>query len=98
VCFTDACLRALLARGGFEVIARLDSPELDRALTDGQPLRLRVLARRTQSPPPPPPAPLSAARRALAEYFRGRQPMAGRLVSRIPVRLQAGWMQRNLAR
>jgi SAM-dependent methyltransferase len=98
VCFTDTCLRALLAHAGFEVAARLDDPGLDQALTDGRPLRLRLLARRTSSPPPPPPAPLDAARRALADYARTHQPLSQRLGSRIPSRLKAGWMQWNLMR
>jgi 2-polyprenyl-3-methyl-5-hydroxy-6-metoxy-1,4-benzoquinol methylase len=96
--FTEACLRALLARAGFEVAAVLDDPELDRALTEGQPLRLRVLARRSHAPARPPEAPLDAARRALTAYTRAHQPIGRRLSSRIPSRLKGGWMQWSLMR
>ena len=97
VAFTDACLRTLLARSGFDVVARLDEPDLDQALTDGQPLRMRVIARRTASPAAPPGSPLDAARRALRAYARvhrtrDRVPVP----SPIPVRLRAGWMQRKM--
>lgn len=93
VAFTETCLRALLARAGFEVVAVLDSPDLDRTLTEGQPLRLRVLARRREGPLPAPPAPLDAARRALADYARAHESLGRRLGTRIPSRLKGGWMQ-----
>jgi 2-polyprenyl-3-methyl-5-hydroxy-6-metoxy-1,4-benzoquinol methylase len=98
VSFTEACLRGLLARAGFEVAARLDAPELDRALTGGTPLRLRLLARRTLVPPPVPEKPLSAARRALAAYAQSRLPFGDRISSAVPSRLRAGWVQWKLAR
>lgn len=48
VAFTEACLRGLLARAGLEVVAALH--ELDKAFTHGEPLRLRLLARKVDSP------------------------------------------------
>ena len=98
LCFTEACLRTLLARAGFDVVARLDDPALDQALTDGQPLRLRLLAKRTSSPPPSSLAPLEAARRALARYAEAHEPITRRLSARIPLRLKGGWMHWNLMR
>jgi SAM-dependent methyltransferase len=98
VAFTEACLRGLLARAGFEVAARLDAPELDRALTQGRPLRLRLLARRTLAPPPLPREPLRAARQALAEYRRSRLTIAQRAAVALPPRLKGGWMRWTLIR
>jgi SAM-dependent methyltransferase len=96
VCFTEACLGNLLARAGFEVAASLTTPEIDRALTKGTPLRLRLLARKTPSPPSPPPAPLAAARRALQAYARARVPLGDRVLAALPPRLRAGWIQRQI--
>ena len=96
VAFTEACLQSLLGRAGFEVIARLHGPELDQVLTDGEPLRMRLLARRTMSPPSPSPAPLDAARRALREYSRTYPQVTGRFRLPIPARLKGGWMQWSL--
>ena len=93
VCFTEACLGNLLARAGFEVAASLTTPEIDRALTRGTPLRLRLLARRTSSPPAPSRAPLGAARRALRAYARTRVPLRARALAAFPPRLRAGWLQ-----
>jgi SAM-dependent methyltransferase len=44
VAFTEACLRGLAARAGLEVVAALH--DLDEAFTSGEPLRLRLLARK----------------------------------------------------
>ena len=46
--FTEACLRGLLARAGLETVATLH--QLDTVLTQGSPLRLRVLARKASHP------------------------------------------------
>lgn len=97
VAFTEPCLRNLLARAGFDVLALLDAPELDRALTHGLPLRLRVMARRTSAPTPPPPAPLRAARTALSAYRR-QLALSREVTSVLPVRLRAGWTQWKLTR
>lgn len=93
--FTDACLTSLLALAGFEVIARLHDSELDEALTNGTPLRLRLLARRTSSPPAPPASPLAAARRALRGYAAAYGE-GGRFPVPVPLRLKGGLMQRKL--
>lgn len=96
IAFSEACLRSLLARAGFDVIARLHGPELDHALTDGEPLRMRLLARRTLTPPAPPSAPLDAARHALRDYARAHPSTGRRIPLPIPLRLKGGWMQRKL--
>jgi SAM-dependent methyltransferase len=98
VCFSEACLRGLLARAGFEVTARLDAPELDRALTDGKPMQLRLVATRTSAPPAPPPGPLDAAVVALDRYARSRDGFAVRVQRALPVRLRAALMNRARAR
>jgi SAM-dependent methyltransferase len=94
MCFSEACLTTLLARAGFSVTARLQSRELDLALTDGQPLRLRLIATRTAHPPPPPAAPLDAAIDALGRYSKMHSPVGARLRGMLPVRLRAGLMNR----
>ena len=94
VSFSETCLRGLLARVGFAVVARLDAPELDKVLTDGKPLRLRVVATRTSSPVALPRAPLEAGKAALARYARthgGRW----RLEAALPVRLRAALLDRS---
>lgn len=48
VAFTEACLRGLAARVGLQAIASFH--ELDHAFTPGQPLRLRLVVRRVESP------------------------------------------------
>jgi SAM-dependent methyltransferase len=96
VAFTEACLQSLLARAGFEVIGRLHGADLDQALTDGVPLRMRLVARRTDSPPVPPAAPLAAARHALEQYARTHSLAGRRIRLPIPLRLRGGWMQRGL--
>ena len=91
MCFSERCLSGLLARAGFAVTARLDSPALDEALSDGKPLRLRLVATRTVVPPPLPSAPLDAALVALREYARGSR-IAERVGAALPVRLRAALM------
>ena len=94
MCFSEACLTTLLARVGFAVTARIQSSELDLALTEGQPLRLRLIATRTSRPPAPPRDPLAAAITALSRYARQRDPVGARLRGVLPVRLRAGLMNR----
>lgn len=48
VAFTEACLRGLVGRAGMAPVAALH--DLDTALTKGAPTRLRLLARKTDSP------------------------------------------------
>jgi hypothetical protein len=71
----------------------LTSPDLDAQLSQGRPLRLRMVARKSGAIAPPARAPLQAAIRALREY-RHRHPHANgsRLVQFVPVRLRAHWM------
>ena len=87
----------LLARAGLTTAACLDDPELDRALSDGQPLRLRVVATRTSSPPPLPVAPLRPALAALARYARSRPDWRDRWQYRLPVRLRGALLDRRRA-
>ena len=94
-CFSETCLRGLLARAGFETVARLDEPGLDQVLTGGTPLRLRLLARRTAGGVRLPRAPLGAALRALAEYARVRSSRADRLRAILPVRVRAALQERR---
>ena len=94
MCFSEACLTTLLARVGFAVTGRIQSTELDLALTEGQPLRLRLIATRTSRPPAPPRDPLTAAITALSRYAKKRDPVGARLRGVLPVRLRAGLMNR----
>lgn len=91
ICFSETCLCGLLARAGFAVTARLDSPALDEALSEGTPLRLRLIATRTTVPPPLPSEPLDAAIAALRGYADGN-PIGARLAAVLPVRLRAALM------
>jgi hypothetical protein len=94
MCFSEACLTTLLARAGFSTIATIRSKALDAALTDGQPLRLRLIATRTAHPAAPPPEPLTPAIDALSKYARTRSPVGARAKGLLPVRLRAGLMNR----
>jgi 2-polyprenyl-3-methyl-5-hydroxy-6-metoxy-1,4-benzoquinol methylase len=97
LCFTEACLRTLLARAGFEVVATFHAREIDQAVTDGEPLRMRILARRSPAPPAPPAAPLRAARRALAAYARRRLPIGERVALALSPRLRGPWIERSMS-
>jgi SAM-dependent methyltransferase len=94
-CFSETCLRGLLARAGFETIARLDEPNLDQMITGGVPLRLRLLARRTSGRVPLPRAPLRAAVRALSGHAQARSSRADRLRAMLPVRVRAAMQGRR---
>lgn len=90
VAFTEVCLRGLLLRAGFSTVATLDDPALDERITNGQPLRLRLVARRTKIPAALPASPLQPALRAFSSYdakFRGWHERVARLA---PVRFRAG--------
>jgi len=88
--FTERCLSGLLIRAGFGDIERLDVPEIDERQTQGQPLRLRIVAKRTgDSQAPPLDDPLAPALDALSAYFRVADGMAGRVRRVLPVRLRA---------
>ncbi len=97
VSFTEDCLRELLRRAGLEMVATLSDTELDRQLSDGKPLRLRVVALKTDRLLPPATRPLDAARRALAAYRRGSPAGGSWFESLLPVRARAYWMNRGLA-
>lgn len=94
VCFSETCLRGLLARAGLAVAAPLDAPELDDAFTQGKPLRLRLLAVRTAQPPALPDEPLAPAIRALRLYHRKHDGLLGRAGRLLSVRLRAALMDR----
>jgi SAM-dependent methyltransferase len=96
VSFSETCLRGLLARAGFTTIARVDAGELDHAFTAGQPLRLRLVAVRTDEPPALPKRPLSAALRALAGHAAAEHGFAGRLMRYVPVRCRAALIEAKM--
>ena len=99
VAFSEACLAGLLARVGLAVTTRLDQQELDDALTNGEPRRLRLVAVRTAVPPSPPAAPLDAAVRALRDYQRRQHGHLARVLSSVlPVRFRAAMMARSRQR
>lgn len=76
VAFTEACLRGLLARVGLEVVAALH--DLDDAWTNGEPLQLRLLARKveTATPEPDPAAALEPVLRAVSLLSEAPVPTA----------------------
>jgi SAM-dependent methyltransferase len=88
--FSELCLTGYLARTEFVVSARLDSPELDAALTKGQPLRLRLVATRVSAGVPMPQVSLGPAVSALRKYYG----VSGTLRRVVPVRLRAGLADR----
>lgn len=97
MCFTEQCLTGLLARAGFVVTGRLDARELDERMTEGKPLRLRLVAARADGPIQLPLSPLASARETLRAYRRS-EPEAGmksRLVAALPVRLRAALLDRH---
>jgi 2-polyprenyl-3-methyl-5-hydroxy-6-metoxy-1,4-benzoquinol methylase len=70
VSFTEECLRGLFARAALEPVVALNDAELDAQLTNGLPLRLRLIARKADAPLPCEGYPLRAATTALREYRR----------------------------
>jgi hypothetical protein len=96
VSFSETCLRGLLARAGFNTVTRLDAKELDEVFTAGQPLRLRLLAARTEYPAPLPVRPLSAALRALAGYAGAEHGLSGRIRRHVPVRFRAALIEAKM--
>jgi hypothetical protein len=82
----------LLARAGLAFTARVDD-QLDHVLTEGRPMRLRVVATRTMAPVQTPAAPMEPARKALRDYARTGD-MASRMKSLLPVRVRAALMDR----
>ena len=94
VCFSERCLRGLLARAGLATTALLDAHQLDDAFTRGKPLRLRLLAARTAHSPALPDEPLTPAIRALRLYHKGHSSPLERVRRRLPVRLRAALMNR----
>jgi SAM-dependent methyltransferase len=98
LCFSETCLRGLLARAGLAVTTRLESQELDDAFTQGRPLRLRLLAARTAHPPVLPERPLAPAIRALALHARREGGFRARARRLLPVRLRAALTVRSRER
>jgi len=94
VCFSETCLKGLLARAGFATAGRLDAKELDAAFTEGKPLRLRLVAVRTRRPGPVPDSPLAPAREALARHARARESLTARVRRLLPVRLRGALLGR----
>jgi SAM-dependent methyltransferase len=94
ICYSETCLTGLLARAGFAVRARLDARELDDALTEGKPFRLRLVALRTPTPPDQPGAPLAPALKALRQYDWATSGLTGRMRKVLPVRFRAALMDR----
>jgi SAM-dependent methyltransferase len=98
MCFSETCLRGLLARAGFTTVARLDAHELDAIFTEGKPLRLRLVAVRTTSPDPLPVAPLASALTALSQYVQVNESVAARVRRLLPVRMRGGLLERAAQR
>lgn len=98
VCFSETCLKGLLAMAGFAITARLDGKELDEAYTEGKPLRLRIVATRTPHPDPPSADPLAPALRALALHARMGGGFGVRIRHMLPVRFRAALMDRAMKR
>ena len=96
VSFSETCLRGLLARAGFETLARIDATELDEAFTSGRPLRLRLVAVQTRRPVALPARPLAPALRALAGYAAAEHGVAGRLRRYVPVRFRAALVEARM--
>jgi 2-polyprenyl-3-methyl-5-hydroxy-6-metoxy-1,4-benzoquinol methylase len=94
MCFSKTCLTGLLVRVGFAATADLDARALDEALTEGQPLRLRLVATRTAVLLRPPATPLVAVVKALGRYARSRGALSACLHGVLPVRLRAAVMNR----
>lgn len=96
--FTEACLRGLLARASLELVTQLNTKELDEAVSDGKPLRLRLLATRQAVPSVPVSTPLAPALRALAQYAHAHDGLAARVQKLIPLRMRAALMVRARVR
>jgi SAM-dependent methyltransferase len=97
VAFSEDCLRELLRRAGLDMVATLSDTQLDAQLSDGKPLRLRVVAIKSGRLPPRAQRPLDAARRALAGYRRANPDRGSWLERYLPVRARAYWMNRGIA-
>jgi 2-polyprenyl-3-methyl-5-hydroxy-6-metoxy-1,4-benzoquinol methylase len=96
MCFSETCLRGLLARAGFAPGPALHAAELDDILSEGKPLRLRLIATRTMAPQPLPEAPLEAALKALSAYARN-ETTGARMRRLLPVRMRAALLDRARA-
>jgi len=98
VCFSEACLRDLLARAGLETAGVLDDPDLDARLTGGVPLRLRLVARKGSGDPPRVARPLDPAFDALAQYRTRHLPSRPWFERLLPVRARAFLLDREQRR
>ena len=94
VSFTERCLTGLLARAGLAVVATLNAPELDSRVTQGQPLRLRLVAVRTSRIDSLPADPLGPGLAALRAYHKVAADVSPRLLRALPVRLRAALVSR----
>jgi SAM-dependent methyltransferase len=73
VAFTETCMRGLVARAGMGVIAPLH--ELDERFSKGEPIRMRLLAKKG-APAEIDPDPAAALRPVIEAYVRLRQEAA----------------------
>jgi SAM-dependent methyltransferase len=97
VAFSERCLSELLGRAGLSLAALLDDEGLDREITGGRPLRLRIVARRTDRPAPGSEPPLAPALLALRRYHAQTE---GGLVLRalLPVRFRGALLDQSIER
>ena len=95
MCFSETCLRGLLARAGCVTAARLDARELDDVFTEGKPLRLRLVANRSSSRERLPASALRDAVRAWSSCPPDDGSVAAMLRRLLPVRVRAGLMARG---
>lgn len=98
LCLSEACLRELLARSGFTVAGRLDEPAFDEQITRGKPLRLRLVATRTQTVAPAMGTPLAPAVQALTSYARSSGGLAAAFRGVLPVRVRGARLDRAIER
>ena len=89
VSYTADCMQTLLALASLSTVAILDAPEYDARLTQGRPIRLRLLAKKTAGPVTGVCRPLRPARRALSEYRQRHGPPRSLLDRLAPIRLRA---------
>jgi SAM-dependent methyltransferase len=71
VAYTEACLRGLCARAGLDVVEALHG--LDERFSKGQPIRMRLLARKTAAPVATEPDPASALKPVIQAFVALRQ-------------------------
>jgi SAM-dependent methyltransferase len=98
ICLSESCLVGLLGRVGLTMTARLDSRELDEAITQGRPLRLRLVATRTAAGAAQPDEPLRAAIRTWRLYRTLHGTSVDVLGQALPVRLRGALLDQAIER